>query len=118
MVIQQEINPALQCPQRQCTATGFEKQTLTGAGGSAYDSRLRGLWITNGRDLACIDVTGCKFLCNPAKIPLPMGGGGGLPWCTGLAYVDSGALGTSAASPGWLFASYNTGHIGRLDVSK
>ena len=111
------MNPALKCPQRECKAT-FEKQTLGGAGGSAYDSRLRGLWITNGESLACVDVTLCKFLCNPVKIPLPPVAAGVKAWCTGLAYVDSGALNTSAASPGWLFASYNTGHIGRLDVSK
>ncbi|MHC4852050.1 MAG: hypothetical protein ACYTKC_02935 [Planctomycetota bacterium] len=114
LVIRQEINPALKCPQQECTPV-FEKQTLTQAGGSAYDSRLRGLWITNGLSLSCVDTTGCKLLCDPVNIPLPPTTA--QAWCTGLAYVDSGARGSPAGSPGWLFASYNTGHIGRLDVS-
>ncbi|MHC4851843.1 MAG: hypothetical protein ACYTGW_21295 [Planctomycetota bacterium] len=115
LVIRQEMNPALKCPQTVCKPV-FEKQTLNFAGGSAYDSRLRGLWITNGLSLACVDTTTCKFLCSPMNIPLPTTTQ--KAWCTGLAYVDSGGLGTSIANPGWLFASYNTGHIGRLDVSK
>ena len=56
MVITQEINPALKCPQSECNVM-FEKQTLAGAGGSAYDGRLRGLWISNGQDLACVDTS-------------------------------------------------------------
>ncbi len=114
-VMRQFMNPQLQCLQSSCNLT-FEKRTLTNAGGSAYDSRLGGLWITNGLTIACVDVATCKFLCTTQNIPLPP-----LslqrPWCTGLAYVDSGALGSSATSPGWLFASYNTGDIARIDTS-
>ncbi len=113
LVIQQEMNPALRCPQSSCNLV-FEKQTLTRAGGSAFDGRLPGLGISNGRDLTCIDSSSCKLLCPTAKIPLPPVGAGVKVWCTGLAFVDSGALGSTAAAPGWLFASYNTGHIGRL----
>jgi len=114
VVMRQFMNPQLKCIQTSCKLA-FEKQTLAGAGGSAYDSRLGGLWITNGLSLACVDVATCKFLCPAVNIPLPP-----LslqkPWCTGLAYVDSGALKSNAAAPGWLFASYNTGDIARIDV--
>ncbi|MHC4899097.1 MAG: hypothetical protein ACYTGW_18545 [Planctomycetota bacterium] len=114
VVMQQLMSTQLRCAQNSCNLT-FEKQTLTGAGGSAYDSRLGGLWITNGLSLACVDVATCNFLCKPVKMPLPP-----LsvqrPWCTGLAYVDSGAKGSNAAAPGWLFASYNTGDIARIDI--
>ena len=114
VIMRQLMNPQLKCIQTSCKLT-FEKQTLAGAGGSAYDSRLGGLWITNGLSLACVDVATCSFLCKPVNIPLPP-----LsfvkPHCTGLAYVDSGALKSTAAGPGWLFASYNTGDIARIDI--
>lgn len=116
LVMRQFMNPQVRCLQSSCNLT-FEKQTLTGAGGAAYDSRLGGLWITNGLSLACVDVVTCKYICQPQKIPLPP-----LsvqrPWCTGLAYVDSGAKGSGASKPGWLFASYNTGDIARIDTSQ
>jgi hypothetical protein len=114
-VITQEMNPSLSCPQTSCAPTSFERRTELRAGGAAYDSRLSGLWVTNGNKLACIDVGGCKYLCYRADMPLPSTTT--KVWCTGLAYVDSGAKGSNAASPGWLFASYSDGSIGRLDVS-
>ena len=116
VVMQQLMSTQLRCAQISCKLT-FEKQTLAGAGGSAYDSRLGGLWITNGLSLACVDVVTCKFICPPVKMPVPLLGFA-KPWCTGLAYVDSGALKSGATAPGWLFASYNTGDIARIDVSK
>ncbi len=115
VVVRQVMSPQARCPQRTCKLS-FEKPAGNRAGGSAYDSRLGGLWITNGLSLACVDTTTCKYLCTPVKMPLPF-----LtiqrPWCTGLAYVDSGALKSTATGTSWLFASYNTGDFALIQVS-
>lgn len=57
-IVLQFMNPQLRCAQTACNVT-FERQTLAGAGGAAYDSRLGGLWVSNGLQLACINVTTC-----------------------------------------------------------
>lgn len=108
------------CALKRCIPSNFEKQVARHAGGSAYDSRLRGVWNTNGFLLANIEPYSgnCKYICPPQKIPLPP-----VPgirhYATGLAYVDSGPLSASGAvGPGWLFASYNSNYIARIDVKR
>lgn len=104
------------CDYKRCVPTGFETQVARHAGGSAYDGRIKATWITNGLSLAAVDpwMGNCDYICRPQSIPLPPD-----PttrhYATGLAYVESGSL-TSPQSPGWLFASYNSGWIARMDV--
>lgn len=106
------------CAPRRCLPAGFEKQVARHAGGTAYDSRIGGVWVTNGLQLANVDPRkgNCDYLCKPQKMPLPPA-----PtlrhYATGLAFCDSGDP-KLKGGPGWLFASYNSGYIARIDVRR
>ncbi|MEE2886074.1 MAG: hypothetical protein VX951_01470 [Planctomycetota bacterium] len=117
ILLRQDLSSA-NCAMKKCAPASFEKQVARHAGGSAYDSRRRGVWNTNGSLLANIDpYTGkCDYICKPQPIPFPPD-----PsvrhYATGLAYVDSGARQSSnKVPPGWLFVSYNSNYIARLNV--
>lgn len=88
-----------------CTPVGFPSGIgqPPEAGGTAWDSRHSGAWITDGSFLACVDDT-CGYLCTPVPVPaLP-----GNVVLTGLEYVDS---------VGELWATDSAGNLRRYDAT-
>lgn len=88
-----------------CTPVGFPSGAGNppDAGGTAWDARHSGAWITDGRFLACIDDT-CNYLCGPLPVP-------GLPGgvvLTGLEVVEASNE---------LWATDDLGNLRRYDLS-
>jgi hypothetical protein len=131
------------CASKFCSVLNFEKRvstyrngdnfgtpatwTGTAAGGTARDSRHGGVWISNGNKLACVDPLTCTYLCKPidllaANSPIPAPNAS--TWrkvITGLCCVESGevdAKGVSKGGPVWLFASWMSNHISKIEVSR
>lgn len=85
-------NPILQsqdlqtCRARRCAPAGFPAAVNRLAGGTAYDTRTRGTWITNGQRIAKVDSRNqCAYQCSVQTLAMPIAAGPNAV-ATGLAY--------------------------------
>ena len=72
LLVSQQMDPANGCPGVRCAPGGFEPRLAAAAGGTAYNGRTHGAWISNGSLLAEVDADSCRYLCKPQKAPFPV----------------------------------------------
>ena len=97
--------------------TNFAAQTGARGGGAAYDSRIGAVWVTNGTQLDAVTTPRpsnaiCVPTCSTQRVPMPGVAFG--DYCTGLTYLDGGAVspdGTPAAR-GRLYFLYESNRLG------
>lgn len=74
------------CAEQFCAVPGFPAASATAAGGTAYDSRRRATWISDGLTIALVDTRNqCIELCPQQPVPLSNPNA----YVTGLAYQHS-----------------------------
>ncbi len=72
------------CNSAQCSPGGFPPTTAAFAGGTAYDGRTRGVWISQGSRIAKVDTRNqCIYQCPPMPMPNTSSN-----LVTGLAYNE------------------------------
>lgn len=75
------------CAVRRCMPANFPAPVAPCAGGTAYDTRTRGTWITNGTQIAKVDSRDqCNYQCSPQPLPVSTANA----YATGLAYDHRG----------------------------
>ncbi len=73
------------CSATFCAPAGFPSAASPLAGGTAYDAHTRGVWISDGKMLAKVDLRDrCRYQCRPVNLPLISIS----TVVTGLAYDD------------------------------
>lgn len=68
----------------RCAPLGLPAPTTREAGGTAYDPRTGGVWISDGTVLAKVDPDTCRYQCPPIQAPVTAGS-----VVTGLAMQES-----------------------------
>ncbi len=92
------------CQVQPCLAGFLPPAMNPFAGGTAHDAGDGATWITNGLQLAKVDVRNqCQIVCPPQPIPLPAAAA----FATGLAYTEQTRT---------LWVSYSTNQIGSFTV--
>ncbi len=76
------------CSKSFCAPAGFPSAAARFAGGTAYDARTRGVWISDGTEIAKVAVDDSFARCGYQCKPFPVPSGTAAAVVTGLAFDD------------------------------
>ena len=115
-LLHRQVMDGQNCKHATCKITN-QPQVGSLAGGTAYDGRQDGVWVSNGTvlDVYAAPVSGsslCKQICPTQKTPVPTVPG--VAWyTTGMTFLQSGGMTPTGASSvyGRIYFIYNNPYI-------